>query len=438
VGFHLDLITGMTAVKIKIDNGPALAYVLTQVSYPVFMKGTTMKPDAVKKTADSLKDDLITFCRKLLQTPSMPGQEEAACRLTVTEMEKLGYDEAYIDGVGNAIGLVKGEDPNAPIYMLNSHIDHVDPGERGEWRHDPYSGDIEGDKIYGRGASDTKGAFAVQVYAPAVLKKMGLKPKGDVYVTGVVLEEVSGFGTRYILDHLGKKPDCVILGEATENNIKLGHRGGIRIEASFFGKSVHASAPDRGINPHYAAARFLLKLEEALPSLRSDPDLGQTTVAPTLYRTGVSSANVVPGQVDLMLDMRSSGESTADALALYRRIADEVCPADVRVAFAELKQTIVSYTGEKDPLVSWEKTGYKLEWDNPFVQKAVSVIEGTLGASPQFGYWLFGTDGRFTAAEGIPTYGFSPCEESLAHTADDHVKIDMMMDSLYCYPQIIG
>ena len=400
-------------------------------------KGTDMNVQDIKKAADELKDDLIGFCRELIQTPSMPGQEEAAAKLTAQKMEALGYDEAYIDGVGNAIGVVKGEDPDAPVYMLNSHLDHVDPGDRSEWKHDPYSGDIEDGKIYGRGASDTKGAFAVQVYAPEVLRRLGIKPKGDVYVTGVVLEEVGGFGTRYILENMDTKPDCVILGEATENHIKLGHRGGIRYKATFYGKSVHASAPQRGINPHYAAARFLLKLEEMLPGLKTDPDLGQTTVAPTVYHTGVSSNNVIPGEVDIILDMRSAGETAEEVMDIYRNIADQVCPKDVKTEFQLVKRTLKSYTGLDDPFHGGLVGGFKLEKDSPFVQKAASVIQGTLGYSPNLVYWQFGTDGRFTAAAGIPTYGFSPCEEYLAHTADDHVKIDMMMDSLYCYPQIL-
>jgi len=282
-----------------------------------------------------VKADLIAFTQKLLQTPSMSCHEEAVCRLSVAEMERLGYDRTDIDGAGNAIGIVKGADPDAPVIALNSHLDHVDPGEPGLWEHDPYSGDIADGKIYGRGASDTKGAFAVQVYALAVLKRMGLKPKGDVYVTGVVMEEVGGFGTRYFLEHTDRKPDCVILGEGTENNIKLGHRAGIRVE-------IHR--PQR---------------------------------------------------------------------------------------------RLTSYTGLQDPCTGAAATAFKLGKDNPFVQKAVSVITRSLGRAPALGYWLFGTDGRFMAEAGIPTYGFSPCEEPLAHTADDHIKIDMMMDALYCYPRIL-
>ncbi len=119
----------------------------------------------IKQAADELKDDLIGFCRELIRTPSMPGQEEVIAKLTVQNMDMLGYDEAYIDGVGNAVGVVKGEDPDAPVYMLNSHLDHVDPGDRSEWKHDPYSGDIEDGKIYGRGACDMKGGLVAGLAA---------------------------------------------------------------------------------------------------------------------------------------------------------------------------------------------------------------------------------------------------------------------------------
>ena len=396
-----------------------------------------MKTDDFKRVADELKNDLILFAQKLMQTPSMSGKEAAICRLTIEEMEKLGFDQAFMDGAGNAVGIVKGQEPDAPVYALNSHLDHVDPGEASLWKHPPYSGDISAGSIHGRGASDTKGALAVQVYSLAVLRRMGLRPKGDVYVTGVVMEEVGGFGTRYFLENTDRKPDCVILGEGTENNIKLGHRAGIRAIASFIGKGAHASAPERGINPHYAAARFLLKLEQMLPSLKKDPDLGQTSVAPTVYKTGVSSNNVIPGQVDIFLDMRSVAETADEALAIYRQIAKEACPPEIRVTFELPQRTLTSYTGLQDPFKGSKTRAFKLEKDNAFVQKAVSVITETIGRPPALGYWLFSTDGRYTAEAGIPTYGFSPCEEYLAHTADDHIKIDMMMDSLYCYPQIL-
>ena len=88
-----------------------------------------MKPDDFKRVADELKDDLVLFAQKLMQTPSMSGKEAAVGRLTIEEMEKLGFDQAFIDGVGNAVGIVKGQEPDAPVYALNSHLDHVDPGE---------------------------------------------------------------------------------------------------------------------------------------------------------------------------------------------------------------------------------------------------------------------------------------------------------------------
>ena len=127
------------------------------------------------------------------------------------------------------------------------------------------------------------------------------------------------------------------------------------------------------------------------------------------------------------------GDSPTD----HSSTAAQVCPKDVKTEFSLQKQAMKSYTGLTDPLHGGSVGGFKLEKESPFVQRAASVIEDTLAYSPKFEYWHFATDGRFTAAAGIPTYGFSPCEEHLAHTADDHVSTDMMMDALYCYPQIL-
>ena len=114
-----------------------------------------MEIDEIKRVANDLQEDVVAFCQQLLQTPSMSGQEEAVCKLAVSKMEELAYDDVCIDGVGNAVGHVIGEHPGAPVYMLNSHLDHVDPGERSEWKHDPYSGEIEDGKIVMRDFIDT-------------------------------------------------------------------------------------------------------------------------------------------------------------------------------------------------------------------------------------------------------------------------------------------
>ncbi len=85
-----------------------------------------------------LYDDMIAFSQKLIQTPSISGNEKGVADLDLAEMEKLGYDEVFRDDMGNVVGIVKGTEPG-PTIMYNSHMDHVDPGDPANWEgYDPY------------------------------------------------------------------------------------------------------------------------------------------------------------------------------------------------------------------------------------------------------------------------------------------------------------
>ncbi|MFQ5578706.1 MAG: M20 family metallopeptidase, partial [Anaerolineae bacterium] len=195
--------------------------------------------------AQTMQPRLVQFVQTLVQTPSPPGHEEAAARLVQTEMRRLGYDDVTVDSYGNVIGQVKGGP--GPTLMLNGHIDHVDPGDKTGWPHPPFSGQIAQGHLWGRGSVDMKGPVACMVYAPALLKEMGLTPPGDIYVTAVVMEEVGGVGSSYLATHL--KTDLAVVGEPSGNTLRRGHRGRVEAQLTVTGKSIHASVPHLGVNP---------------------------------------------------------------------------------------------------------------------------------------------------------------------------------------------
>jgi succinyl-diaminopimelate desuccinylase len=214
--------------------------------------------DAIRSAAAKYYEPMIAFARESIRTKSLSGQEQEMARLLKEELEKTGYEDVRIDDVGNVIGRFPGSSSGKSV-QFNSHIDHVHEGDLGLWPRPPYDGVIEDDILYGRAASDVKGGLAPQVYLAPVLRDAGLAPEGDVYITGVVLEEVGGFGTKSLCETM--PTDLAVLSEATNNEIRRGHRGRALVEATFTGRSVHASAPSRGANPHYSIARFLQALE---------------------------------------------------------------------------------------------------------------------------------------------------------------------------------
>lgn len=380
--------------------------------------------------AEAHGDRMIGFAQRAIQTRSLPGDEAAMAALLRSEMERLGYDDVWVDSAGNVIGVLRGTGGGKTV-QFNCHIDHVHEGDPALWPHPPYAGIIEDGVLYGRAASDVKGALAAQVYLVPVLRSLGFRPRGDVYVTGVVLEELGGFGTATLCRTL--RTDYAVLGEATNLEVRRGHRGRVLVRVRFIGTSVHASAPERGANPHFALGRFLLSLESI--SLRTDPDLGSSSVAPTLITCDQISSNVTPGVLELALDWRNvPNETPDDVVATVRALAEQGRVPGVSVAVEAVGRPVRSYTGLEAEMPP--TGGFVLPATHPLVVRAQSVLSETFGRPVPVGLWQFATDGGHLARAGIATIGFAPGEERYAHTVHDHVRLDQLRAALVGYASL--
>ena len=265
--------------------------------------------DALVEAAQKRTLAMTDFAQRLIQTPSLPGQEENLARLLADELRKVGCDDVWTDRAGNVIGVIRGAEGGKSTHF-NTHMDHVSPGDLSLWSIPPYEARIEDGILYGRGASDVKGAMATQAYAAAVLRDLGLTPPGDVYFVGVVLEEVGGLGSQILAEDM--PTDIAVIGEASRNQLRRGHRGRVYLRVDFEGLSAHASAPDRARNPHYAAARFLLSLQ-TMPMMPS-ATFGGSSASPTLAETDQTSGNVTPGRVTLFVDWRNIPEDPKEGI----------------------------------------------------------------------------------------------------------------------------
>ena len=367
----------------------------------------------------------VDFLQRLIQTPSMPGEEKAIAELVSSEMKKLRYDDVYIDDAGNVIGRLIGRG-EAPAVMFNTHLDHVDIGDENAWPYPPFGGEIHDGSIWGRGAVDIKGPLAAQVYGIATLKEDGSLPPGDVFVTAVVYEEIGGVGARHLATQL--TVPYVIIGEPSNNQLRRGHRGRIELVLHIRGKSVHASVPHRGINPLEVAARFISRLKDL--EMTSDPDLGPSSVAPTLFITDQKSTNVIPGEVWLTLDWRNvPGEYEAEVLKKLQPLIEESL---IEGAVAELsvpsrpRRCYTGFTMDisacNDPFVT--------RMNAPAAIAALSVLETALGSAPVMDFWRFATDGGHFARAGSTCIGFGPGDEMLAHTVNEHIPISQLKSAL--------
>lgn len=390
----------------------------------------TLLLERIRAAVQSNRERMIDFTQRMVATPSLPGQEGDVAAIVSRELHELGYDEVYVDEVGNVIGKIKGGD--GPAVLLNGHMDHVDPGPAEGWPYPPFGGQIVEGELWGRASVDMKGPMACMIYATSLFKQLDLQPKGDIYMTAPVMEEVGGLGTVYLAQYL--QAQAAICGEPSNNTLRRGHRGRVELWVTFSGKSAHASVPHLGLNPHFAVARFILALSRL--DLGYDPTLGPSTVVPTRLVTDQLSRNVIPARIELTLDWRNvAAESPSDILAKTQTLlANTLTELDVPVeATVEIpNQTWITYTNfsQEMPMIF---PSYLLAEDHPLVTASHQALVQALGREVETGVWRFATDGGNLVKAGIPTVGFGPGDDRLAHTNQERISLAQMDEAVVAY-----
>ncbi|MFN2227281.1 MAG: YgeY family selenium metabolism-linked hydrolase [Anaerolineae bacterium] len=376
---------------------------------------------------------LASFLQDLVRIPSLSTQEEAVAIRFAQEMRRVGFDEVWTDPIGNVIGRIGAG--RGPKLLLNGHMDTVDVGGLSRWPISPYEGLIRDGVLYGRGACDMKAGLAAMVYAVQALSEARVKLAGDLYVAAVVQEEpCEGLASRVLVEEEGIRPDYVVLGEPSNLQVRVGHRGRIEMQVNVWGKAAHASSPSLGSNAIHNAARLIFGIELLAPRLATDPLLGQGTVAVTEIQSHAASRNAVPDCCTFYIDRRLTlGETERKAVAEIQNIinTEEV---DAEVSITEYQAT--SYTGyecrTRNVFPAWA-----MPEDHPLVQATVRSVRDTLGYRPRVGRWSFSTDGTYTAGvANIPTVGFGPGEEHFAHTQEEQVRLNDVVDAARVYARL--
>jgi succinyl-diaminopimelate desuccinylase len=371
--------------------------------------------------------ELISFAQMLVQTPSLSGQEAAVADLIRAEMERLSYDRVWVDEAGNVVGCIEGGE--GPSLMLNGHIDHVDAGDPAHWLHPPFGGTIHEGELWGRGAADMKGAVAAMVYAGGLVKKLGMPLPADLYVSAVVQEEVGGLGARHLAKTL--TVDRAVVGEASGNQLRRGHRGRIELNARFEGRSVHASMPDLGTNPHFSMARFLDNLQHL--EMASDPEYGSSTVTPTSVTGKPDSANVTPATLHLILDWRNiPTEGPQEIMEKLSTLLSGSLLADCKGKIEIASKELESYTGFQLSYLDVFPS-FTTPADHDWLHEARLILEEALERTVQVGTWRFATDGGHFAEAGTAVLGFGPGDDSVVHTVEERIATDELVESVVGY-----
>jgi putative selenium metabolism hydrolase len=379
--------------------------------------------------------ELVAFLVDLLAIPSPSGKEGPVTKRIAAEMRRLGFDETRLDGLGNVIGRI-GRGPR--LLAFDAHVDTVEAGDRTQWSFDPFRPRVSEGRVWGRGAADQKGGLAAMVHAGRLIRELGLGRDFTLLFIGSVQEEdCEGMAWKYLVEEENIRPELVVLTEPTSLAVYRGHRGRMEVEIGVRGRSCHGSAPERGDNAVYKAARLALEVEKLNGKLASDAFLGKGTVAVTEIASGSPSLCAVPDTTRLHLDRRlTAGETKDSAVAEVREAAGRAGIPEAEV-FVPVYRT-PSYTGK---VVPYEKyfPAWVLEESSPWLATAVRAYAGLLGREPKVDKWTFSTNGvGIMPAYGIPCLGFGPGHELQAHAADEFCPVHDLTQAAAFYASLIA
>lgn len=374
-----------------------------------------MNFDAIKKAAEGYEKDMTKFLRDLVAIPSESAQEEGVSKRILQEMEKLQFDKAEIDPMGNVLGFMgDGE----KIIAYDGHIDTVGLGELSNWTFDPYKGYETDTEIGGRGTSDQEGGLVSAVYGAKIMKDLGLIPQGyKILVTGTVQEEdCDGLCWQYIHNELGITPEFVVITEPTDKGIYRGQRGRMEIRVEVKGVSCHGSAPERGDNAIYKMADIITEIRDLNDRLHYDEFLGKGTVTVSQSFYNSPSRCAVADMAAVSLDRRlTDGETWQSALEEVRALPS-VKKYGAQVTMYSYERP--SWTGLVYPTECYFPT-WVIPEDHPATQAVVEAHRGMYG-EPRVDKWTFSTNGvSIMGRYGIPCIGFGPGAEAQAHAPNE-------------------
>ncbi|MDR3211627.1 MAG: YgeY family selenium metabolism-linked hydrolase [Planctomycetota bacterium] len=382
------------------------------------------------------KSEVTGLCQELIQQPSNSGQEGGVAAALARFMRSKGFTEVVVDRYGSVIGTIRGKRPG-PAILYDGHIDTVPVPEAGVWKHDPYSGEITNGKIYGRGSSDMKGAVAAMAAgAAAFAAENGGDFAGTIHVAGVVFEELfEGVAAREISSHF--KPDVVVIGEASELNLKIGQRGRAEIVLETLGVPAHSANPEKGVNAVHSMLKLVEEVEKIVPGEQAVLGKG-VAVLTDIISTPYPGASVVPSHCRATYDRRLLvGEKPAEVLKPYQEAARRLAQADPKfqglVSFAKGKEKC--YSGD---FIEGERffPGWLFDIQEEFIQKSLAGLEA-IGLKPGISHYSFCTNGSHYAGEaGIKTFGFGPSRENLAHTIDEYIEVAQLHAAMGGYMAI--
>jgi acetylornithine deacetylase/succinyl-diaminopimelate desuccinylase-like protein len=384
----------------------------------------------LRERSVACRKDLLAFLQLLVRTRSFSFKEETAAGIVQDLLEDLSYDLVFRDEVGNVVGLLTGTE-EGPAVLLNSHMDtrHPDAEDAGE--DGLFSGRVENGRLAGLGAAACKGGLAAQVFAAHLLDRSHLPLCGTIVVAATVAqEEGNGAGLRHLmtetLPKLGIAPALAILGEPTSLAACNGGDGWVDVDV-----------PISGREPAIARRAAAAVREALSPATRYEIPADDRALARPAGHTQEDRSGKSEELIRLRLPV-GPGEDAADAVGLVKRLARAAADsigdvaADARVHTERRR----FYTGRPVEFLCWNNA-WATDPSLPLVRRALDALTAAGCPDTAVRSWKptdlrMGSAGALVANGGhVPTLCFGPGDEDRAHTSEESVEIEKLVDAVF-------
>ncbi|MEL7647391.1 MAG: M20 family metallopeptidase [Sedimentibacter sp.] len=380
------------------------------------------------------ENEIMDFIGDLVSIPSCHGikdQETAVAEKIHDLFVKEGIESEIshvADGRCNVIARLKGTGSGRTL-LLTGHTDTVPPYDM----KDAFILKKDSGKLYGRGVVDMKGPLSCMIYGIIAIKRAKIDIAGDLIFAGVIDEEEKSLGTIDLLEK-GIKADAAIVGEPTNFEVCVAHRGLEWFELNFQGRTVHGGAQKSGVNAILKASDFIHRTEEKLqPRIMNEthPIIGTSSMN---YGTihGGTQPSTVAGECCMSIDRRwVPGVKYEDVIKQYQDVIDELSKED-----EQFKCTLKVMDS------SLMKKGYVHESmetniDHPIVNIAMEKAKEVLGHESKIAYFPAWSDGGLLSSYGnIPTVIFAPGDLKTAHSAEEQLEIRQILPAAFIYALI--
>lgn len=379
------------------------------------------------------EDEIIGIAKKLVSIEGHKDTKDKESKVADYIKEVLTSEdietslEEIEENRPNIYGYIRGEEDEVEL-MFNGHIDTI-PGFQMDYP--PFDPFVKDGKLYGRGSVDMKGALAAMISALIAVKRSGQALKKTAMFAGVIDEEECSKGTEYIIKQ-GLKPKMAVIGEPTDLNVCVVHKGMEWIEVTFKGRATHGSRPHEGINAIYAAAEFIKLIGDELePKIeeRKFDLVGSGTINVGVVHGG-DDPNIVPDKCTVQIDRRWLPNETLESVhgeieEMAQRAVDNIGGTYKQRAMREFTASMIN-------------TPHNIEINHPLVQEALASVEFITGEGKKPIAFTAWSDGALLSNNiGTECIVLGPGNINQAHANDEYCSVNQIIQATYIYIDLI-